>query len=393
MNKLTSRILLLVLLIILLPSAAAQAQSRCTTWPNMQYDTSLKRCVCLTGFYLSLNARGCLTAEELQLQCKAISKTTFDYYAKKCLCDDPSLLPSAFTNKCETKQRLGSFVCEDMFPGSAYDEAKKKCFCPPGKRVSPDGSHCITASSQQPVPKEPGVRISITPSEEKQPAKEIAAQTQPSSNLEQSLANARKRQVMQERPSLTPPKAERSYGLSKILIVTLILVVGGVVYWIIKRKRRSSMKTTPPTTKESKPARTQKKAEKTVQPVSMKNPNYAGFWIRFLAYILDSIIFGVGTVSLLYLIPPFLTFLVPVAIAVLVVYLEGMKGGTPGKLILHLRIVNSSGDFIGIPHAILRTLGKVVSGAILGIGFIMIGLTEKKQGLHDIIAGTYVVKS
>jgi uncharacterized RDD family membrane protein YckC len=40
----------------------------------------------------------------------------------------------------------------------------------------------------------------------------------------------------------------------------------------------------------------------------------------------------------------------------------------------------------------IRQLGKIISGFILMIGYIMAGFTEKKQALHDIIAGAYVVK-
>jgi len=57
-----------------------------------------------------------------------------------------------------------------------------------------------------------------------------------------------------------------------------------------------------------------------------------------------------------------------------------------------MRIVNEKGEYIGIPMAILRYIGKVLSGMILGIGYFMIGWDKKKQGLHDKIAQTYVVK-
>ena len=73
-------------------------------------------------------------------------------------------------------------------------------------------------------------------------------------------------------------------------------------------------------------------------------------------------------------------------------YLDGIKGGTPGKLILGMRIVNEEGNYIGIPMAILRYIGKLLSGVILGMGYLMIAFTDKKQGLHDKIAKTFVVK-
>jgi len=128
----------------------------------------------------------------------------------------------------------------------------------------------------------------------------------------------------------------------------------------------------------------------------VNNPHYGGFWIRFLATILDFLILGIpaflvqmglvfatGISSLVYI--------VELGVIVLTVYLDGIKGGTPGKLILGLRIVNDKGNYIGIPMAILRYIGKILSAVILGIGYIMIAFTEKKQGLHDKIAKTYVI--
>ena len=131
--------------------------------------------------------------------------------------------------------------------------------------------------------------------------------------------------------------------------------------------------------------------------VDMRNPHYSGFWIRFVAAILDALIIGIpvgiigwglafaiGVASMMYV--------AQLASVVLVVYLDGIKGGTPGKLILGMRIVNEQGNYIGIPMAILRYIGKILSAIIIGIGFLMIAFTEKKQGLHDKIAKTFVIK-
>jgi len=73
--------------------------------------------------------------------------------------------------------------------------------------------------------------------------------------------------------------------------------------------------------------------------------------------------------------------------------MDGIKGGTPGKLILGLKIRNEKGQYIGIPIAILRYIGKILSGIILGIGYLMIAWDVKKQGLHDKIAKTFVVRT
>jgi uncharacterized RDD family membrane protein YckC len=128
-----------------------------------------------------------------------------------------------------------------------------------------------------------------------------------------------------------------------------------------------------------------------------KSRAYAGFWIRFLASILDMFIIGIPA-SIITAAVFFTTgmtsvsYLVNFATTALIIYMDGIKGGTPGKLILGLRIVNEKGQYIGIPMAILRYIGKILSGIILGIGYLMIAFDAKKQGLHDKIASTYVVK-
>jgi uncharacterized RDD family membrane protein YckC len=64
---------------------------------------------------------------------------------------------------------------------------------------------------------------------------------------------------------------------------------------------------------------------------------------------------------------------------------------TPGKLAVGMIVIGLDGNRISFGKAIIRTLSKIISGLILYIGFFMIGFTEKRQGLHDMIAGTTVV--
>ena len=141
---------------------------------------------------------------------------------------------------------------------------------------------------------------------------------------------------------------------------------------------------------------TEKESNKIVK-TDMLNPKYQGFWIRFLAFILDGFIIwipvGLLQMGLIYVTGmQSMMYLASFVGIVLTVYMDGIKGGTPGKLILRMRIVNEKGEYIGIPMAILRYIGKILSGMILGIGYFMIGWDEKKQGLHDKIAQTYVIK-
>jgi uncharacterized RDD family membrane protein YckC len=59
---------------------------------------------------------------------------------------------------------------------------------------------------------------------------------------------------------------------------------------------------------------------------------------------------------------------------------------------LGLKVTDTDGNSLDFVKALVRNVCKIISGMIMGIGYIMAGFTEKKQGLHDIIANTLVVK-
>jgi uncharacterized RDD family membrane protein YckC len=160
----------------------------------------------------------------------------------------------------------------------------------------------------------------------------------------------------------------------------------------------------------------------------MSNSNYAGFWLRFVAYLIDTIV-----VQILqsFIVLPFLAFIglgiasegffndfnsmneeeiigmaiafvsavstfALLATALQILYFSIMEAskfqGTLGKMALGLVVTDMEGKPIDFPKALLRNLGKIISGMLLLIGYIMAGLTEKKQALHDMIASTLVVK-
>jgi uncharacterized RDD family membrane protein YckC len=66
--------------------------------------------------------------------------------------------------------------------------------------------------------------------------------------------------------------------------------------------------------------------------------------------------------------------------------------GTVGKRILRLKVTDEAGNRIGFGRATGRFFGKILSHLILWIGFIMIAFTDRKRGLHDMMAGTLVMK-
>ncbi len=134
---------------------------------------------------------------------------------------------------------------------------------------------------------------------------------------------------------------------------------------------------------------------------------YAGFWVRFVAAIIDSILLGVvgfvigfvvGLVGGLAGADPevgeifagLLGFVI--GIAYYVVMQSSSRQATFGKLALGLKVTDIEGGRISAGTATAREFSKFLSALILLIGYIMAAFTPRKQALHDIIAKTLVVK-
>jgi uncharacterized RDD family membrane protein YckC len=66
--------------------------------------------------------------------------------------------------------------------------------------------------------------------------------------------------------------------------------------------------------------------------------------------------------------------------------------GSVGKMALGIKVTDMDGNRITFGKALLRSIGKLISGMIMCIGYLMAAFTEKKQALHDLIATTLVVK-
>lgn len=128
---------------------------------------------------------------------------------------------------------------------------------------------------------------------------------------------------------------------------------------------------------------------------------YMGFWIRFVAAIIDSVILG-GVNFLLFIpnfvlsdsqfFPPlrFLGFFLPWLYFWL---FTGLRGQTPGKMLLGIKVVNAQGEKPGLGIAALREiLGKFISSVVFCLGYLWIAIDQEKRGWHDSIASTHVVK-
>lgn len=143
---------------------------------------------------------------------------------------------------------------------------------------------------------------------------------------------------------------------------------------------------------------------------------YGGFWRRLLAFIVDGLIigavmlpFGLGLgfahLSAIFgdeevareMIPAmFAASLLVWCIRVIVSWLYGAGfessrfQATPGKLMVGVKVTDLEGRRITFARATGRQLGKWVSGLILCIGYLLVAFSDRKQGLHDLLAGTLV---
>lgn len=141
---------------------------------------------------------------------------------------------------------------------------------------------------------------------------------------------------------------------------------------------------------------------------------YAGFWLRFAAFIVDAIVLTVGIMLCLAAIYAAAAAngtsvdaaerfykeheqsvsLVASCLACLYYALMESSSlrGTLGKRALGIMVTDMSGERIGFLRALGRHLAKFISALPLCIGYLLAGLTQKKQALHDMLAGCLVVK-
>jgi uncharacterized RDD family membrane protein YckC len=120
---------------------------------------------------------------------------------------------------------------------------------------------------------------------------------------------------------------------------------------------------------------------------------YAGFWMRFLASLIDSLILLVPSIVIGLVVEfPLSTVL---SVAINLGYTIGFwisEGATPGKMAMGIVILKTDGQMMGMGSAFARYLGYWLSSAILLIGYLMIAFRHDKRGLHDLIAGTVVIR-
>jgi uncharacterized RDD family membrane protein YckC len=136
---------------------------------------------------------------------------------------------------------------------------------------------------------------------------------------------------------------------------------------------------------------------------------YVGFWARVLASIIDTLCLALIVVPLLVMaygpghlagmsdsmfagpLDFIVQFVFP-AVAVIIFWLA--RGATPGKMVIGARVVDAATlGKLGTGQAILRYLGYYVSTLPLFLGLIWVAFDSRKQGWHDKIAGTLVIRA
>jgi len=147
--------------------------------------------------------------------------------------------------------------------------------------------------------------------------------------------------------------------------------------------------------------------DRQTSPSAVVSSPKAGWWVRFFAYFVDSLIIGVpagiiigilvavvgkdatGIILVLYA-------LYIVAIAGYFVYFWSQRDGqTIMNKAMNIKVVKTDGSPITVGTAIVRYIGYIVNGIVFGlpIGWLWAAFDADKQGWHDKIAGTYVIRT
>lgn len=122
----------------------------------------------------------------------------------------------------------------------------------------------------------------------------------------------------------------------------------------------------------------------------------AGFWIRLVAMIIDGILVGIGYSVILFVMLAIEMFALAFVIGFIwalgyhIYFPSSNMMATPGKAILGLKITDDFGSQISAGKAVLRYVGYIINGLTLNIGFLIVGFTDNKRGLHDMVASTRV---
>jgi uncharacterized RDD family membrane protein YckC len=117
--------------------------------------------------------------------------------------------------------------------------------------------------------------------------------------------------------------------------------------------------------------------------------------MRFVAWIIDALILGAAQLVVSFVVDD-QAAAIGISSIIGLVYAVGFwtsQGATPGKMAMGVKVTSAEGESLTLGRAIGRYFAYILSGLTLGIGYLMIGWTPQKRGLHDYVAGTVVIKS
>lgn len=133
---------------------------------------------------------------------------------------------------------------------------------------------------------------------------------------------------------------------------------------------------------------------------------YVGFWARFLASVVDTIlatlivwpfiqlVYGDAFLSPEFALGPVENLISWLLFPVVVIVFWVTKEATPGKMLISAKVVDAeTGNTLTKGQAIGRYLAYYLAVIPLGLGFIWAAFDKRKQGWHDKLAGTVVVRS
>ncbi|MFN8790647.1 MAG: RDD family protein [Bdellovibrionales bacterium] len=128
----------------------------------------------------------------------------------------------------------------------------------------------------------------------------------------------------------------------------------------------------------------------TATPYQRLDHLYAGFWRRFAAMVIDTLLLLLPTVLFEWGLP-FIGSVV-VTFFYFPIFESSFAQTTPGKYVMGLRVTNELGGRLSFTRAVIRFFAKYASALALFLGYILQVFTPRRQALHDMLAGAVVIR-
>jgi uncharacterized RDD family membrane protein YckC len=135
----------------------------------------------------------------------------------------------------------------------------------------------------------------------------------------------------------------------------------------------------------------------TEPPATAGSAEHIGFGRRFVQYLIDAILLGVVSGVLGAILGASQNGRTGVGLVLFIAYftfLEGSRSQTLGMSVMGIKVVDArTGEAIDYSRAFVRSLGRLVASLVCALGYLWVIWDKEKQGWHDKIGTTYVVRS